>query len=414
MFVTSIILSGISLLGLNEIYNYFNYRRVVNASQAKQQLVTYQDGKSTWIANYISSMDSHDIRDWIVNNIRAKDNITIENVSKIQIRKLLSYNIYNKAFKKLSSHEQFVVDNIIVALENKLHIRFSNEIMNRYDYYKFGNNEIISVYKPTIFYSALYFIKKYSYNVLTSKNFVQDKVNSVTYFYKKSSNSDKYIMFIHGLGFGSTPYLNFIMELVDTDCNIIIPILPNISNMEFDDNLFPNHSDIIETFTEIITKVGITEDQSLNVIAHSFGTIITAILLNDNTFRRYIKKKVLVDPVCFINKYYKIFQYIDNPYDGGKIINKIFNACVYDDIYVRYATQRFLCGHQFWISDMTILENSIVVLSGKDKIVPSHDILNTLQKEGILSIISEEAAHGDIFFDEYKDIQRVIVDFIKN
>lgn len=418
MFAVPLVLSGLSLLGINELYNYLNYKKIVDISQPKKkQDVECIDSKSSWYINYISSMSQDNLKEWVINNIRPKDKtnmITLEHVDKHRISKFLSFNIYNKSFKLLDNSEKHKIDIIVMEIENKLGVTFIDRCDHEYEYYKFGHNQIVCTYKPTIFYSALYLIKKYTYGILIKAGFECHKVNSVKYFYKKVNENNNYTMFIHGLGFGSTPYLNFILSL-SKKTNIIVPILPNISNMEFDDkHMFPDYSAIVSTFTEIINNVGITEDNSLNIIGHSFGTIITAILLSDNNFYKYVNKKVLVDPVCFINKYYKVFKYLDDPYDGGKTINKMFNACVYDDIYVRYATQRFLCGLKFWITDMSILQNSLVILSGQDKIVPSHDILQTLQENEIPSIISEDAIHGQIFTSEYIDIQSVMIDFVSH
>lgn len=416
MFSVPLVLSGLSLLGY-EVYNYFGYKKTVEFSKNKKKSEILDiNNKSTWMINYILNLSKEDLSDWVINNIKSKHTMRLEDISFNRITKCLSFNIYYQSYKKLDYELKERINKVVIEIENKLDIIFKHIPDDNLTYYKFGHNEIISTYKPALFYSILGIIKKYTYNRLVDSGFIMHKVGNIVYFYKKVNEDTTANMFIHGLGFGSTPYLDFILEM-SINQNLIIPILPNISNMEFvvseltGNNMFPEYETIISNFREIISVHNISK---LNISAHSFGTIIASILIQDEEINKIVGKKILVDPVCFIEKCYKIFRYIDNPDDRGSTINKIFNEVVYNDIYVKYATQRFLCGPKYWIYDYSILNDCLIVLSGKDRIVPSYEIAVSAREKNIPCLISEDAEHGDIFLSKYSHVQNFIIDFIKN
>lgn len=416
MLATSITL-GLGYLGY-EVINYINYIKTVNYSNNKKKdTIENTTEKSTWIYNYLLNLEKEELRNWIIKNIRT--NITIENISRIRVLKCLSFNIYFETYKNLNDSNKLALDQILVKIEKILEHTFTIEPDN-FEYYKFGHNKIITTYKPLIFYSALHLIKKYTYNCLTSFGFkkYETKDSKIVYFYYKNGTNRETTIFIHGLGFGTTPYLNFILDLAK-DVDLIIPILPNISNMEFssifdeitDEKLFPSYNMLKNDFRELLLEHNIT---TANLIGHSFGTIIMAIILQDKDIRKIISNKIFIDPVCFIDECYKIFRYIDNPDHRDSIINKVFNTIVYDDIYVRYATQRFLNGPNYWIFDYQLLDKTIVILSYKDRIVPSVKIYERLSSEHIPCIIIEDAEHGDIFTAPFYCCQSLIIDFNRN
>lgn len=409
---------GLGYLGY-ELLNYINYKKIVNHSNNKLlHSVSEKDEKSIWMQNYLLNLDTQSLENWITKNIRSNEDITIQNISKTRVLKCLSFNIYFEKYKNIDNDKKANLDFILNEIEDKIAHKFL-DIVDNYDYYKFGHNNIVTMYKPVLYYSVLSMVKQYTYNTLYKNGFKKYtmKSSNITYFYYLKDPSFNTTIFIHGLGFGTTPYLNFILELSKTT-NLILPILPNISNMEIngifdkitDDTLFPGYLTIKNDFRELLI---FHEINQINLIGHSFGTIMMAIILQDDDFRSKVYNKIFIDPVCFIDESYKIFRYIDNPDDRNSIINKVFNKIVYDDVYVRYATQRFLHGPNFWVFDYKLLEKTIVVLSQNDKIVPTTSIQNTLCDKGIPCILIENAAHGDIFTSEYLSVQELIIDFNK-
>jgi hypothetical protein len=415
------LITGLTYLSY-EFYNYYNYKKTIDYSQKKVEDYDIEDldKKSEWMIKYLLDLEKPDLLDWVVSNIRSKTKSQVEmiNLNKTMVIKCLCFNIYYKAFKNLTEHQQITITNLYSHIETKLEHQFKIDNCGTLEYYKFGRNELEVVYKPAVFYSLMNIIKNYTYYQLKSNGFIQSKKGNITYFYKCSKpDNPETTMFIHGLGFGSTPYLNFILNL-SKETNLIVPILPNISNMEYigflddinADSLFPSCESLRTDFRAICTECKV---EKLNIVAHSFGTIITFIIMKDAEIFKIINKKVLIDPVCFIEKCHKIFKYMDQPDDKGIYLNKVFNAIVYNDVYVRYATQRFLLGPKYWLyGDYSVLENSVIILSSLDKIVPSYSIYESLGKFGIASILVEDAEHGDIFRAMYFGVQEYIVSFV--
>lgn len=418
------IITGLGYIGY-ELLGYFNYTKVLEYTKKKIYHdisdIDNIDKKTECTIEYILNLSKEDLTSWILNNIRSVDNIEINDISKKRLLKCLCFNIFFINYKNSNDEQKNVLNNILSQIENKINHIFKEDEDLKIKYYKFGKNEITStLYKPMIIYSSLNFVKMYTYYQLQSNNFkkyVMKKTN-ITYFYY-NNNHEKTIVFIHGLGFGSTPYLKFIMKLAKNN-NVIIPILPNISNMELiglfseikDSNLFPNYNEIIDDFYDMIIDHKLDK---INLIGHSFGTIISSILMNSNKINTFIHKKILVDPVCFMESCQKIFKFIDNPYHGDSYLNKIFNALVYDDIYVKYATQRFLFGPKYWIYDhINILQNSLIVLSMEDKIVPSKEIYYHLSKKGIPCLQLINMDHGYIFIHNEEYIYDILINFINN
>jgi hypothetical protein len=174
---------------------------------------------------------------------------------------------------------------------------------------------------------------------------------------------------------------------------------------------FPSYETIRSDFKKMLEYHNINK---VNIISHSFGTIILGILIRDNILSKKIDKKVLVDPVCFIDRSFKIFKYINEPCNTqNSIINPIFNVLVYNDLYVRYISQRFLYGPEFWIFDYEKLSKSLVVLSTEDSMVPSMSIYNRCKQHQIPCFIINNAYHGDIFLlDEFRGVWEMIKNYL--
>ena len=88
-------------------------------------------------------------------------------------------------------------------------------------------------------------------------------------------------------------------------------------------------------------------------------------------------------------------------------IDNIFNEVIYKDVYVRYTTQRFLFGPDFWIYEYDKMGkyDNLIILSEKDKMVPSLELYNRFVKNNILCMVVNDAYHAEIFTsDKYIDV----------
>lgn len=424
---------GVGIISL-EMINYLYYRRTVNYIEDKKDhsTETMNHINSEFMENFwINELSKKELIDWILNTTSyySVENddfsgyykpVPLIDISREKMFKWIGYHMYFKSIKKMNDEEIMSVDRVLTKIESKIKHNFyrgkinQNELSEKIYFLKFGYGKVETTYKPLIVYSSLNFVKNVTYTYLNYLGFQKCWSNSgrIAYFLYDAGKNKPTTIFIHGLGFGVTPYISFIKKLMQTT-SLIVPILPNISNMEFiglfetmDTNkLFPGYPIWRDDFKKILIKHNINK---VNIIAHSFGTIIMSVLLKDKWINNVTKKKVFIDPVCFLDQSYKIFRYINEPdCRDGSLINRSFNALIYRDVYVRYATQRFLYGPEYWFLDYENLkpDDTLIILADKDQIVPSNGVYKRFSKYGIPHIVINDAEHADIFSsDKYEDV----------
>ena len=154
----------------------------------------------------------------------------------------------------------------------------------------------------------------------------------------------------------------------------------------------------------------------LNVIGHSFGTVICSTLLNTE-FKEKIDKIVMIEPVCFFNRFQSTYRYIHNPkYSYNMLLSWFVGYTVYSDIYVKYITERHINGPDFWIYDYNEMNsnNILLILSEKDEIVTTEPLIRMMKKHNINHIVLEDSNHADLFMTEkYKHVIEQIVNYLK-
>lgn len=210
---------------------------------------------------------------------------------------------------------------------------------------RFGNNKIHCTYKPSVIYFGLKFVKIGCYNKFQKWNFTKYKTrNDVVYWVSRMDKYKPTAIFIHGFGIGPVPYMNWIKD-INKYLNLIVLVLPNLSNLEYSNVIFPTYANFRDDFKEIIRKFNLSK---ISVIAHSFGTVVAGCYLKDKDISKHIDKLILYEPICFFEGCYKIFKHI-NANHKGSWKEKLIKFFIYKDIYVRYVTQRFMFGPEFWI-----------------------------------------------------------------
>jgi hypothetical protein len=349
--------------------------------------------------------------------------IELSDIPRKKMIKWLSYNIYFQSLWQFKNNEIGYAEKLLDKIEARLDIQFPDIDDNDIYFLKFGNNKIECKYRPTIVRYSLTILKDMCYFALRLTGFQKFYLQNfnITYFYYENSKEKKTIFFFHGLGFGIEPYLYYLLSLREK-ANLVIIILPNISNMEYlgdiknitYDSIFPENESWRIIVKSIVIKHSISR---MNFIGHSFGTIIMGILMKDEWILNRLDRKVFIEPVCFYEKSYKTYRYINEPKEGNYgMISKIFNVLIYSDVFLRYATQRFLYGPEFWILDYDELsQNSFVILSEKDQVVPTDELYEIMKSHEIKCVCLKDAYHADMFMsDKYNNIYEEINKFILN
>lgn len=412
-----------------EIMHYIYYLFVHYFISKKKYYEQKDDKKIThyWMKNYIiNTLTKKELKDLIedafVNkNYGAKTIVSLDQIKYENMLKWTSHIIFIKSMWQLTREQYIYAKEILYKIELKLGVTFS--VGKNSDLYvlRFGNNKIKASWKPFIYYLISRLIKYSVYMYLYMKGYrcIRSKLSGVAYFIKQNPKHSKYTFFIHGFGFGVVPNMKLIDSL-SQNSNVIFPILPNISNIEFHsyfdkmtyNTLFPEYNLWIQDFEMLIDTFKI---KKCDMVGHSFGTIILNMLKKHHAFKSCINKTVYIDPVCFLDGIYKMYRYINNPFDKRSVTFSYFlDYFVYHDIYIRYITHRFIYGPEYWIKDYNeINKDNLIVISENDQLVPIEILKNKLDQNGIKYIYVPKAQHADILlYRKYIKYINEILDYL--
>jgi hypothetical protein len=256
----------------------------------------------------------------------------------------------------------------------------------------------------SIHYYMMYYLK-FNYKICEN--------NSLGILYNNNNKNKKTILFIHGFGFGYFPYINSLLRL-HKDYNLIIIILPNISSFLYSkDYLFDNNK-IKNSILNFIKK---NKYKKIITLSHSFGTIISNILIKDKKFNM-INKNILIDPVYFFTSYYKIKKHAEFPcYNKNNfilyLIDNFINYLIYDSIYLKHICYRYLCGPKDWdFYDNKNYNKSVFIFHKYDYVIDAESIYNKLKDNSESYLIETDyATHGTVLFN--KDMHSQLIEIIE-
>lgn len=389
------------------IYSYFLLFFIRRKKYNREEIQT--NNMITYINN-LSNMELIEFLENIVYEKESEEKITYKEIPRENMLKLLAFILHFKSLWQLSDEQLSNTKAYLKQIENRLNYEFINGYNECLYIMRFGNNKIELQWKPFIYYILIRLYKVILYYVLYNKEYTYWKSkNNIVYFYKLTNNKKPINLFLHGLGVGISPYLKFIDKLD----NVVFPILPNISNIEYhsyfdiltNNVLFPNYEIWLDELENIKSFFAINK---LNIIGHSFGSILTSYYMKNKL--NSINKIILIDPVCFIDGCYKIFKYYNNKTNN----NSFTGIIVYQDIYVKYVLQRFLFGPYYWIYDYNeITDNCFIILSEKDEIVPSLLLEKKLEANNKNFIKLKNGKHASLFLtNEHDKSINSIIEFI--
>lgn len=118
----------------------------------------------------------------------------------------------------------------------------------------------------------------------------------LSYWYRPAAHETTLpIVFLHGIGIGMYPYVNFLSELPATSSILALEILP-ISMRLTRTNILAK-SEFLRQFREILDHLKIDR---FVLVGHSYGTVLSGHVLQDHIMGEMVEGVVLVDPVCLL------------------------------------------------------------------------------------------------------------------
>jgi len=402
-------------------YSYVYY--IVNKEVDKQNIEKH----TKYMINnkYITeTMDETELTKFITGmfNFNSEIRVSLDEIQEDNINKLISQIVYFKEYKSLDNNQLINIKSIKRDIEDKLDYEFISGENKEIYTINIGKDKITCDWKPYLYYLSAKIYKSCLYNILYLRGYesYRSSKSNIIYFYKENKNSNKFSLFYHGFGFGVMPYMNMLNKL-SKNSTVIFPILPNISNIEFHsyfakltkNTIFPSNELLIYDFKHIIKKFNVDK---INLIGHSFGSIIVSIMMKLTDVSSKINNIVMVEPVCFFNGFPKIFKYASKPNDDYNIfIGKFIQYTVYSDIYVKAVIHRYLNGPDFWIYNYDNIDKDkcLFVLSEDDKAVPTEALIKRMEDNNIKYNIVKDAKHAEVFlYPKYINHIKKIVNFV--
>mmetsp|Transcript_17980 Transcript_17980/g.41977 ORF Transcript_17980/g.41977 Transcript_17980/m.41977 type:complete len:677 (-) Transcript_17980:106-2136(-) len=187
------------------------------------------------------------------------------------------------------------------------------------------------------------------------------------------------LVFCHGLGVGVLPYVRFVGELRDRlpDTDIFCVDLPHIQMRPREE--VPSAREVCACMGDMLEAWGYS---SAHFIGHSFGTLVCAWAL------RYMPNAVasvsLLDPICLLLCksdliYNALYDWKSrNPFED--LPAWILSLLVFRELYICHTLSRnfFWNQNNLWPEDLCQVP-SLVVLSGRDRLVPAHTVKGFLE-----------------------------------
>lgn len=268
----------------------------------------------------------------------------INNISYDEIYNALHDNMYSVDNKNIYRCE---IEKIISTLEKKLNIKFLNRNENVNKHVTIHKDDILAWYRPLLFNIGLKLAKTpseyYLKNVLGFKR-VCLKDGIVMWI---KPGSEKCVLFIPACIGGITFYPYFIKK-IDQSNTIMIPEIPEMSWNNGRNIIPPNLSEISH---EIINCVIDNNIKSLNMIGHSFGTIVMNHIVNQQYI--YLKsnnvkldKLIYIEGLLFYANVFSTLNTIEDPFHKilvGNARADITTMSLFQrDLYVKFYIKRCL------------------------------------------------------------------------
>eukprot|EP00931_Biecheleriopsis_adriatica_P041820 TRINITY_DN23858_c0_g1_i1.p1 TRINITY_DN23858_c0_g1~~TRINITY_DN23858_c0_g1_i1.p1 ORF type:complete len:687 (-),score=135.67 TRINITY_DN23858_c0_g1_i1:30-1940(-) len=207
------------------------------------------------------------------------------------------------------------------------------------------------------------------------------------------------IVFCHGIGVNVLPYRPLLNKMLDRfpERSFFLISLPHIS-MRIKEEV-PSSTEMVACLSDMLATWGFT---SAHFVGHSFGSLPLAWMARKAP--NLVSAMTFMDPVCFLLVKPDVcynFMY-RRPTDPTQLLINYFLA---KELYIAHSLSRNFFWHQNQLWPEELPGPSLVVLCGRDSIVPTHSVrryLISYKQRCNLSTLKvlwfPELGHGEINF----------------
>ena len=279
------------------------------------------------------------------------------------------------------------------------------------------------VHKPFGLYIFLQLIVHtgYAKSSLLRKGFQAKKAGKLDYWIANANAQGIPLMFFHGVG-GIFSYLPIVDGLLATNRPVIVIEMPYVSL-----HIAPNVPSIAEHISAVEQILKENSWEKTILMGHSFGTNVMSWIVQGIPQR--VAGAVFLDPVCFMLHLKDVTRnwFFEEPTEEQrKIKNQDVLGIVKTELFTANAIQRQLNWFRNVLWAHEVQErgvNAYVVVSEKDKIVPSLAVVQHISKhkqdmvaQKITNLLEveclPEAGHGDLVFN--KETRNYIISKIQD
>ena len=218
------------------------------------------------------------------------------------------------------------------------------------------------------------FLTVFPFRMLTLSSMRTTPSNTLSYWYlPHTSKTRRPILFIHGIGIGLYPYVNFLKAINKAQRMsdptggqigiLAIELMPISFRITGE---MPSQDQLCSEILSILNKHGW---DSFALMSHSYGSVITTHMLKNATLAPRISSVVLADPVTILLHHPDVaYNFTRRPPKQANEHQLYYIACT--DMCVAHTLGR----HFFWAENILFKEdlkdlNATVILSGRDLIV---------------------------------------------
>eukprot|EP01062_Namystynia_karyoxenos_P013094 TRINITY_DN14717_c0_g1_i1.p1 TRINITY_DN14717_c0_g1~~TRINITY_DN14717_c0_g1_i1.p1 ORF type:complete len:487 (+),score=150.24 TRINITY_DN14717_c0_g1_i1:94-1461(+) len=252
-------------------------------------------------------------------------------------------------------------------------------------------------WRPLVAYTLPLALKSWSRWALRSAGFEQAQCGNLSYWLSRPLGKEADgppIVILHGLGVGLAPYVRMAKALRARFPSRAVALVdtPEVS-MTLGEDIVPDEQSAVAELTQLLDTV--LHAPQAAFIAHSYGTMRLRWLLHSHPER--VSHAVLLDPVSFL-----LFL-------PDLAFKTIYDPCNTQQQYVRreISTAHVLSRHFWWYRNWQDAHGlprgrTVVVLGGRDKLVPVDDIRRWLEREapGVRVVWNDALGHAQMLWNK--------------
>jgi len=227
---------------------------------------------------------------------------------------------------------------------------------------------IPSAHRPIIYYMVTHaiFSQILSFQ-LRGLGFAQRFSGTLLYWHRPGPFNEP-IVFCHGIGVNLLPYRPFLEEVIRRmpAKDVFCISLPHIS-MRIKEEV-PSSKEMVACISDMLGSFGYS---SAHFVGHSFGSLPMAWMAK--IAPKYVSRMTFMDPVCFLLVKPDVcynFMY-RQPADPTQLLINYFLA---QELYIAHSLSRNFFWHQNQLTPEELPGPTMVVLCGRDSIVPAHSV----------------------------------------